>query len=324
MNFIKKTSIILSALIISTSFAGCGQKQVANVPKNVNPKNISISYVKAPLNVPSIVEKKNRLFENEFAKDGIKINYPEITEGSKMTEAVAAGSLDFCNAIGATSVILAAANGVDIKIIGIYSRAPKAFTIMVKDPNIKTIKDLKGKRVVGPKGTILHQLLLGALSKNNMKSDDVQFSNMDIPSSVSALLAGKVDAALVAGPSVANATKSGARILTTGDGILDATIVIAADGKFLKKYPSIAKRYLAVHEKSLEFMKNNKDKTYKMTADETKLTLPQVKSMYGLYDFDPKISQKDITELKKTQDFLKTNGMLTKTVDIKSLIVNLK
>ena len=324
MNFCKKTSLVVSALIMLTSFAGCSQKQTASINKAAKPKVINISYVKSPLNVPSIIEKRKQTFENEFSKDNINIKYPEITEGSKMTEAVAAGSLDFCNAIGATSVILAAANGVNIKIIGVYSRAPKAFTIMVKDPDVKTINDLQGKKIVGPKGTILHQLLLGALAKENLKADDVQFSNMTIPSGVSALLAGKVDAALVAGPSVANAEKNGARILTNGEGILDATIVIAADGKFLEKYPDIAKRYLAVHQKSLQFMKDNKDETYKITADETKLTVEQVKSMYGLYDFNSEITQKDITELTKTQDFLKGNGMLSKTVDIKGLIVNLK
>ena len=318
MNFYKKTSLIISVLILLTSFTGCTQKQ-STIPKSIN-----ISYVKAPLNVPSIVEKKKHLFEDEFSKDGINIKYPEITEGSKMTEAVAAGSLDFCNAIGATSVILAAANGVNIKIIGIYSRAPKAFTVMVKDPSIKTIKDLKGRQIVGPKGTILHQLVLGVLAKANLKPADVQFSNMAIPDGVSALLAGKVDVALVAGPSVANAEKNGARILTTGEGILDATIVIAASGKFLDEYPDIAKRYLAVHEKSLQFMKDSKDSTYQLTADETKLSLDPVKSMYALYDFNPKITKDDIIELSKTQDFLKTNGMLTKTIDVKSLIANLK
>ncbi|MCB2356437.1 ABC transporter substrate-binding protein [Clostridium estertheticum] len=195
---------------------------------------------------------------------------------------------------------------------------------MVKDPTIKTIKDLKGKKIVGPKGTILHQLLLGALVKENLKADDVQFSNMTIPNGVSALLSRKADAALVAGPSVAIAMENGTRILTTGEGILDATIVIAADEKFLDKYPDIAKIYLSIHQKSLQFMKDNKDETYKITAGETKLTLNQVKSMYSLYDFNLKITQKDISELTKTQDFLKKNGMLTKTIDIKSLIVNLK
>jgi sulfonate transport system substrate-binding protein len=112
MKILKKMSVVIAGLMIATLFNGCTSTQNSETKSKKDvPKSISISYVKAPLNVPSIVEKREKLFENEFSKDKIKITYPEITEGSKMTEAVAAGSLDFCNAIGATSVILAAANG---------------------------------------------------------------------------------------------------------------------------------------------------------------------------------------------------------------------
>jgi sulfonate transport system substrate-binding protein len=325
MKILKKMSVVIAALMIATLFNGCTSTQNSETKSKKDvPKNISISYVKAPLNVPSIVEKREKLFENEFSKDNIKITYPEITEGSKMTEAVAAGSLDFCNAIGATSVILAAANGVDIKIIGVYSRAPKAFTIMAKDPSIKSVKDLKGKKVVGPKGTILHQLLLGALEKDSLKSSDVDFINMGIPDGVSALLSGSADAALVAGAAVDNAKKNGAHVVTTGEGILDATIVIGVSGKFLDKYPDIVKRYLKVHDKSLSFMENSRGKAYNYASEEVKLPVDQVKAMYDLYDFNPKGTDKDIKDLNDTKDFLMKNGMLKKDINVKSLIANLK
>lgn len=328
MKILKKAvALLCCSLMVTSVLTGCAegknQGNANNQQTKETVKNINISYVKAPLNVPSIVEKKKNLFENEFSKDNIKVTFPEITEGSKMTEAVAAGSLDFCNAIGATSVILAAANGVNIKIIGMYSRAPKAFTIMSKNPAIKTAADLKGKKVVGPKGTILHQLLLEALKSKNLKASDVQFINMGIPQAVAAMMGGSADAALVAGAAVTQAEAKGAHIVTTGEGLLDATIVIAASGDFLSKHEDIAKRYMSVHQKSLEFMKNNPDETYKLASEETQMSLDQVKQMYALYDFNPKITDKDIKELEKTQDFLKENGMLTKKVDIKSLIHDL-
>lgn len=321
MKALRKLSLLLTVAVITTALAGCGEAQKSsNSAAQQKVSNINISYVKSPLNVPSIIEKRKNLFQDEFSKDNIKVTFPEITEGSKMTEAVASGSLDFCNAIGATSVILGAANGVDIKIIGMYSRAPKAFTIMAKDPSIKSIEDLKGKKVVGPKGTILHQLLLGALKNKNMKASDVQFINMGIPQGVSALMSGSADAALVAGASVPQALTKGAHIITTGEGILDATIVIGARKDFLDKHMDIAKRYMNVHNKSLQFMKDNPDETYKLASEETQISVDQVKEMYNWYDFSPKITDKDIKELEKTQDFLMENGMLKKKVDIKSLI----
>ncbi|MEN6565998.1 MAG: NrtA/SsuA/CpmA family ABC transporter substrate-binding protein, partial [Veillonellales bacterium] len=184
------------------ALSGCGSAGKSAAPKV---DTIHISYVKLPLNVPSIVEKKQGLFEQEFGRDNIKVEFPEITEGPKMTEALAAGSLDFCNALGGTSAILAAANGVDLKIIGIYSRAPRAFTIMARDPQIKTTADLRGKKVAGPKGTILHQLLLASLAKAGMTADDAAFINMGIPQGMAAMFSGNVDAALVAGPAVPKA-----------------------------------------------------------------------------------------------------------------------
>lgn len=317
-------------LVIAMIFTGCSNANVKNSNTKGNTsekstvKSISISYVKLPLNVPSIVEKKLNLFQKEFEKDNIKINIPEITEGPKMTEAMASGSLDFANALGGTSAILAAANGVDLKIIGIYSRAPKTFTIMTKENNIKSVADLKGKKVGGPKGTILHQLLLSALKKNNMNINDVNYINMGIPDAVSAMDSGKIDAALVAGPAVPQSVKAGAHILTTGEGLLDATIVIAVSGKFLKEHPDLVSRYMKVHEESLKYMKEHPEEVYKMTEDETGLSENDVKNMYGLYDFNPKITSKDIKDLEDTQTFLKDNNMLTKTIDIKSLIVNVK
>ncbi|HHW91961.1 MAG TPA: aliphatic sulfonate ABC transporter substrate-binding protein [Firmicutes bacterium] len=313
----KIVALVMLLLLLSGLLAGCSRSSsTAEKPAEIN-----ISYVKLPLNVPTIVEKKLNLFEKEFAKDGIQVVSPEITEGSKMTAALAAGSLDFCNALGGTSAILAAANGVDLKIIGIYSRAPKAFTIMTVDPEIEKIKDLKGKTIAGPKGTILHQLLLGALAGAGQSMADVDYVDMAIPEGVAAMFAGSVDAALVAGPEVIRAQKSGARVLTTGEGILDATIVIAVSGEFLNRYPDLVQRYLDVHHQSLEIMEERPEEVKQMAAEETGLSLEEVEEMLPLYDFTPAISEKDIVELEKTQDFLMENGMLENRIDIGDIII---
>ncbi|WP_449240414.1 NrtA/SsuA/CpmA family ABC transporter substrate-binding protein [Desulfoscipio gibsoniae] len=314
--------VALAALLT----AGCGGGQNGSPEQGTGSrevKNINISYVKLPLNIPSIIEKKTNLFEEEFQKDGINVTFPEITEGPKMTEALASGSLDFCNALGGTSAILAAANGVDLKVIGIYSRAPKAFTIMARDENIKSVSDLQGKKVAGPKGTILHQLLLASLEEKGSESGDVDFINMSIPHAMSALTAGDVDAALIAGPVVPQALEAGAHIIATGEGLLDATIVIAVSGDFLEQHPDLVKRYMKVHRQSIQYMEENLTDVYKMAAEETGISIETVKQMYGWHDFNPVITDQDITDLQKTQEFLQQAGMLTGTVNMDELIVDM-
>ena len=324
------TKLISSLLVLGLLLlgAGCGApaKPAATTAPAVTPppKAISLTYVKAPLNIPSILEKKQAVFEKEFEKDKIAVQYSEITVGSKQTEAMAAGSLDFAHALGGTSAILAAANGVDLKVVGIYSRAPKAFVILTKGDAIKSVADLKGKKVAGPKGTILHQLILAALAKNGMKPDDIQFVSLDLPSSAAALMNGSVDAALSAGPDAIRAEKSGARVLTTGEGLVEATIVTAVRGEFLQKHPELVKRFLAAHRATVDSIKTNPEQALALTAAETGLPLEAVKQMYPMYDFDPTIKASDIEELKRTQDFLLQNGMLKKSIEIEKLIAPLK
>ena len=323
----KKTTNLLAGLLALLLFAfaaGCGfapaTPSAPAKPAAAYPKSISLTYVKAPLNVPSIVEKKLGLLEKEFAKDKIAVQYPEITVGSKQTEAMAAGSLDFAHALGGTSAILAAANGVDLKIIAIYSRAPKAFVVLTKGDKIQKVSDLKGKKVAGPKGTILHQLILAALAKEGLKPDDIQFISMDLPSSAAALMNGSVDAALSAGPDAIRAEKAGARVLTTGEGLVEATIVTAVRGEFLQKHPDLVKRFLKTHTAAIEHMRSKPDEVLAMTAAETGLPAETVKLMLPLYDFSPTIKPSDIAELKRTQDFLLQNGMLKKSIEIEKML----
>jgi sulfonate transport system substrate-binding protein len=283
------------------------------------PEKMGITYVKAPLNIPSIVAKYNQTFEKAF--DGVDLSFPEITEGPKQTAAMAAGEIAIASCLGSTSAILAASEGLDMRIIGIYSRAPKAFMIVVKDPAIKSAKDLRGKRVAGPKGTILHQLLAAALDKEGMSAKDIEFVQMDLSSGANALATGSVDAALLAGPAAYKALTSGGRMLRNGEGLIDATIVIATTEKFAKSYPKAISKFMEAHKKTLEWIKKNPAKAAEMTQKETGLPMDAVNMMTPWYDFDSTIRKRDIEELVRTQNFMIENGLQRNKIDINSIIL---
>lgn len=323
----KLIALLLTLFTLTALLAGCGgSAPKAPEKKAAAPlKELKVTYVKAPLNIPSIVDKNNQTIAKGFEKDGTKVSFPEITSGAKQTEALAAGSLDIASCLGGTSAILAASNGADVKVVGIYSRAPKAFNIMVKDPAIKTAADLKGKRVAGPKGTILHQILAAALVKEKLTLKDVEFRSVNsIPPAVNALLTGEVDAALVAGAEVLRAQRAGARILANGEGLVNATIVVGVSGKFLKEHPEAVKKFMTLHQESIDFMKKNPDKAFEFTAKETGLSTDDVKLMAPWYDFSTAITEKDIKDLEETQDFLLANEMQKKKIDIKSMLAEVK
>ncbi|WP_131036672.1 NrtA/SsuA/CpmA family ABC transporter substrate-binding protein, partial [Clostridioides difficile] len=282
------------------------------------------TYVKSPLNVPSIIQKQDDLFGKEFKKDNIKVNFHEITTGPEQTQALAAGEIDFLHALGGTSALIAASNGVELKILNTYSRSPKGFMILTNNNSIKSAADLVGKKVAGPKGTILHQVLISALDKEGLSMDDVEFVNMGIPEASAALSDGSVDAALIAGPAALKAMKSGSKLVANGEGLVDGIIVTAVSTDFAEKHPEIVERFMKVEKETLEYVNNNFDEAMEKVAKEVDLSLEETKELYAWYDFSLDITDKDISSLEDTQDFLIKNKLQEKKVNIKELIYNAK
>ncbi|MDO4266684.1 MAG: NrtA/SsuA/CpmA family ABC transporter substrate-binding protein, partial [Eubacteriales bacterium] len=283
---------------------------------------VTVTYVQSPLNVPSIVEKDLEIFSKNFADNGVSVAYSNLTTGPEQTQALASGDIQFLNAVGATSVILSASNEADIKIISMYSRSPKAFMLFSKDDSISSAEDLRGKTIGGPKGTILHEVLVAYLNEAGMTESDVNFVNMGIPDAQAALTGGSVDAALLAGPTAYNMQKDGFHVVTTGEGLTDASIVTATSQKFYDEHPELVETFVKSQKEVLDYMDENYDEAVAMAAKATELSEDAVKEMYGMYDFSMDISEEDIAGMEKTEQFMKDTGMIENDVDIRSLILD--
>ena len=287
------------------------------------PIKIRVTYVKLPLNVPAIIVKHLGLLEKEFESDGITIEWPEITSGGKQTQALAADAIDIASVISSTAAITARANGLDLKIVAVFARVPRAFNVVAIHPTIKSIADLKGKKVAGPKGSLLNQTLFAALMANGLSPEDVGYVHMGVPKALAALIGGSVDAALIAGPFVPKAESQGARILANGEGLVKGLIVTAVKESFLKKHAGLVKRYLSVQQESITYMKDHPEESFRIVAQETGLDIKDVKRMYPWYDYDPGIRPSDMQDLAATQTFLLESGMLAKPTDINSLVADM-
>src|SRR5712671_1456776 len=124
-----------------------------------NPKEIRIDW--ATYNPVSMVLKDRGLLEKEFAKDGVSIRWVQSLGSNKALEFLNASSIDFGSTAG-SAALLAKINGNPIKSIYVYSR-PEWTALVTKDPSIKKIEDLKGKRVAVTRGTDPHIFLVRAL-----------------------------------------------------------------------------------------------------------------------------------------------------------------
>lgn len=314
------TIMILSLLLLNACDKNSSSKE--NMDKNFTAKQITITYVKAPLNAPSIIEKEKAIFQKYFDKYNIKLSYSQLTTGPEQTQALASKDIQFLYAVGSTSVILAKANGLDIKIVNKYSKSSKTFTILSqKGTQFKTADDIKGKKIAGPKGTILHELLLAYLNSLGLKENDVEFISMGIPQAQAALAGKSVDMALLAGPSAYSLIQDGYNVVTTADGLIEPLIVVATTKEFYDENKILVDEFINAQKEILEYIDKNYEESMNIVAKETNLDINAVKQMYPLYDFNISINNDDIKSLEKTKQFMLDNKMIDTDIKIEDLFI---
>ena len=277
------------------------------------------TYVTSPLNVPTIIERNQNIFAEDFGKMGISVEYAEINSGADQTQALASGDVQVLYAVGATSVILSAANGADIKVLNMYSRSPKAFSMYAKDDSLTSPESLKGKTVAGPAGTNLHELLAAYLATGGMTIQDVNYVNMSIPDAKAGLDGGSVDVALIAGATAYQAQQQGYHMVADGEGLIKAIIAVAVREDFYNENRDVIDRLMADQEKIAAFMRDNEEETLKIVAQELDLDEQAVKDMYACYDFSLDVSDEDRAGFQKTADFMLEAGMIEEPLDVNTL-----
>lgn len=312
----KVLSLMMAVSMAVAALTGCGSPKA-----ETNPEKMVFTYVTAPLNVPSIVEKEKDIFEGIFEEMDIDVEYAELTSGADQTQALASGDVQVLYAVGASSVILAAANDADIKVLNMYSRSPKAFCMYAKDESISSPEDLRGKKIAGPAGTNLHELLVSYLATADMTIEDVDYVSMAIPEAKSALDGGSIDVALVAGATAYQAKQQGYHMVADGEGLIDAIIAVAVTEEFYNQYPEVIEKLQKAQEEIAKFMSENEKEALQMVAEELDLEVSAVEEMYALYDFSTEITKEDKEGFQRTADFMFESGMIENKLDVSKLFI---
>lgn len=283
------------------------------------PQQLNITYVKAPFNIQNIVMKNQGLLEKEFAKEGIKINWIPIKAGLNQVRGMAAGEIDMVAAMNTSTLLIANSVGNRIVIVDGVAHPDDTFAIMAK-PEVKNIVDLKGRQVVGPKGTVLHHLLSAALKSSGIEMKDVKWVSMNLPASLTTLLGGRADAALLAAGGILAAEKAGFHALVKAKGLIETNLVLAARADFAKEYPDVVRRVAKVNRQALQWALSNKSQAIALGAKELQLSKEDAAKLFEWSHFYSDLTQKDIDALQNSQRFLLEQKMMNRSVDINTLI----
>lgn len=151
----------------------------------------------------------------------VEVKWTEFPAGPQLLEGLNVGSIDF-GTVGEAPPIFAQAAGADLVYVGNEPAAPAAEAIVVpKNSPIKTVAELKGKKVALNKGSNVHFLLVKLLERAGVNYNDIETIFLMPADARAAFERGSVDAWAIWEPFLAAAQRqTGARILADGNGVV--------------------------------------------------------------------------------------------------------
>jgi sulfonate transport system substrate-binding protein len=260
------------------------------------------------------VLRDQQIFEKAFADQGIKIQWSFFKgAGPVINEAFANGQVDLAY-LGDLAAIIGKSNGLDTRLLSASARGVKHYLGVVPGSGIKTLQDLKGKRVAIFRGTASQLSFDAALASQGLSEKDVKVINLDFNAAVAALAAKQIDASWGGSGLTALQAKGLAELpLSTKDlgGAGSVQAVLIGTGKFVDAHPEAVAKLLKSQQQAVEWL----------TRDSNKDAYIQLVS--GLASYPPIILSQDLKDQKLSEVFPSTLdpvflGKLQDAVDLAS------
>ena len=304
----KRLAATLGGLLAAAGIAHAADK----------PKEIRLDY--AYYSPPSLVLKHFGWLEEDFKADGVPIKWVLSQGSNRALEFLNSGSVDFGSTAGLAAV-LSKANGNPIKSVYVFSRPEWTALLVAKDSPIKSLKDLKGKKIAATKGTDPFLFLLRSLHQEGLSKSDVEILALQHADGRAALEQGRVDAWAGLDPLMAGSEiQAGSRILHRNVAFNTYGFLNTTEA-FAKQYPEQVRRVIAAYEKARKWIVANPAETAKLLSEEAKLPLEVARLQLKRNDFsNPVPGAEHVAALKAAAPILVEEDLVRKGTNVGAAI----
>jgi sulfonate transport system substrate-binding protein len=303
-----KRIIAVAVLSMSTALAGVGASYGQD-------KVVRIGFQKYGKLV--LLKSKGSL-EPKLKALGYSVTWTEFPSGPPLLEAMNVGAVDFGNT-GESPPIFAQAAGAPIRYVAYEPPAPKGEAILIpKDSPLKSVADLRGKKVALNKGANVHYLLVKSLEKAGVKYSDITPVFLAPADARAAFERGSVDAWAIWDPFQAAAeAATGAKTLTDGTDTVPNHQFYFSSQKFLESDPRILDAILAGLREVDEWAKADIHAVAEQLSPSVGLPVPVLevalkRQAYGIQPIDAPV----IAEQQKLADTFLALGLIPKAITV--------
>ncbi|NBA98334.1 ABC transporter substrate-binding protein [Pseudomonas sp. R5(2019)] len=266
-----------------------------------------------------------------FKEAGVQLPYPvtyaELAGGNLIVEAMAGRSLEL-GSMSEIPPIFAIQSEAPIRLIAVMrGDVNNQVFLLPRDSPIRSVGDLKGKRVGYVRSTTSHYFLIKALKEQGLTMKDIQPVGLTPQDGFSAFQSGQLDAWVIYGIWIQIAlAKTGASILKTALGYLSGNYVIAARSDLIDDPHKRAtiKDYIAREQQVWDWRENNPEQWAKKSAALTGIPAERFLEQFRAQSEPYKLAPVDDAAIRSQQDvadLFYEAGVLNKRLDVAPLWV---
>lgn len=263
------------------------------------------------------VLKANGELEKGLNNLGYTVVWSEFPSGLPLLEALNVGAVDLSGDVADTVPVFAQAAGAKLTYVATEAPSPEAQALIVKaDSPIKTIADLKGKKVAVTKAAGVHYLLIKQLNGAGLKFSDIEPAYLTPADGRAAFEKGAVDAWIVWDPFVSAAQKqSDVRILADSKGYADYARFYLASSAFAAEHPDVLSFVFGKLQETGKWVKANPADAAKILAPAwgLKEDVVELANSHRSYDVRP-VTVENLGEVQKIADTFFAEGALPKNI----------
>lgn len=307
----KKIIAIGAALMVMGSMVACGVKK----EESKDATKLRFGVMGSIDAVPLVIAQEKGFFKEE----GIDLDLQIFKAAKDRDAALQANELDgvLCDDV---AISIYQNSGIDMKITG----ATNGYFTMVsgKDSGVKSIEDLKGKKVGISERTMMDYLADYIVTSKGMSAKDIEKVGIPaMPARLEALRNKQIDAAILPAPFNDTAVKDGGTEIVK---LYNKDIMISATAflqDVISKNPDAIKGFYKAYDKAIDYINNNDIKEYEDTIIKTVGYSEDMRGNISLPDIKRNYLPKE-ENVQRVFDWSKENGIITKDLNAKDIISN--
>jgi taurine transport system substrate-binding protein len=229
----------LLSLVLVFAIAACNTPAPPS-ETSATPEEFRIGYQLVPNAV--VLTKSLKLMENQFPQ--VKVRWMSFPMGWKVNAAMIAGDIDV-GLVGSVPVSTGIAQGLPFQVYTVHNIVGDNEALVVsRASNIKSVADLRGKKIGVPFGTTAHFSLMSAIEQAGLNVDDVTFVDKQPAGMAADWKRGNLDGVFIWQPILSSLKKAGGTVLITAGQLAEKGIVTADLGTVSKPFAATYPEFL--------------------------------------------------------------------------------